>query len=183
MNLQHKLAELVAMPFVDGKESEEEQALFIYGIEIFLNEFLKVIFIFLIAVLVGKIKIAALGTSYLLLARRCSGGRHFKSNIACTLFTIFTAFVGPLCVSVLHAPLWSLLGIAILETGLIYLCIPYTKDFVLNAIQKRYRKISATLLFWGFVILAEFVGGNTIVNGILLIEGIVIVSAFNYKKA
>ena len=182
MNLQHKLAELFARPLLDGSESVEESALLVYGIEIFLNEFIKVIIIFLIAIFVGEVKIAVFGTCYLLLASQCSGGRHFNSNVACTLFTIFTAFVGPMCVVMLQVPLWVMLGIAILETGLIYKFIPYIEEKTMNTAQSKRRKIIAILLFWFFVGITGLLGGKALINGILFIECIVILAAWKHKN-
>lgn len=181
MNLQHKLAELLVLPLQDGRESAEEHALLVYGIEIFLNEFIKVIIIFLFAALVGEVKIATIGTCYLLLARRCSGGRHFNSNAACTLFTIFTAFVGPLGVSFLQLPLWLQMGIGILETGGMYKFVPYTEENSLNASQRKRRKISAILLFWSFMGIAGLLVGKGLINGIFFKEIIVILAVVKYK--
>ena len=179
MYLQHKLAELFARPLLDGNESVEDRALLVYGIEIFLNEFIKVIIIFFIAILVGKVKLAAFGTCYLLLARRCSGGRHFNSNVACTLFTVFTAFVGPMCVSMLQMPLWLMLGITILENGLIYNFIPHTEEKTMSAAQMKSKKISAILLLWIFIGIAGLFLGKGFISAILFIEMIVLLAVID----
>ena len=183
MNLQHNLAEWIACLFKEQSDSEVERALIVYGIEIFLNEFLKLLFVLFIALLTGELKIAILDTTYLLLARRYSGGKHFESNVMCTLFTVFTAFVGPLLAVKVDMPLWFQICAGVVETCLIFVFVPYVEESkILDNRQRQKRKAAACFLLWIFVVIARLLGGASFVNGILFVEMIVILAVLDFKR-
>lgn len=70
MDLQHKLAEQIAVWMDPDKEEEnqEEHILLVYGIELFLNEFLKIMLIFIIGLLMGESKLAIFFMAYVMIA-------------------------------------------------------------------------------------------------------------------
>ena len=93
MNLQHKLAVTIASVLDDDTPKQDtNHILLTYGIEVFLNEFLKLAISLLIAWPMGLLPQAAFASVYLLLLRRYAGGRHFESNLVCSLFS-FTVIV------------------------------------------------------------------------------------------
>ena len=52
--MQHKMAIYFADKLFEGIEEEKEKILVAYGIEVFLNEFLKIIFYMSIGIILGK---------------------------------------------------------------------------------------------------------------------------------
>lgn len=178
MDFQHKLAESLAASLEENMESKEEQALLVYGIELFLNEFLKIVLILGIAAMAGELKLAIFYTSYLLIARKCSGGKHFGSNIICMLFTFLTAYIIPMAGTMVTLPLWLQVSMGLIETGLIFIYVPYIKKGKeITKEQKRKRKIAMLIVFLGYLGAAWLFNADTFVNGILFIEMIVVLAA------
>ena len=84
VELQHCMAVGIANLLDENKEQDVEDKLFlIYGIEVFLNEFLKIAFALMLGGILGALPLVLFGTVYLILLRRYAGGRHFQSNGAC----------------------------------------------------------------------------------------------------
>lgn len=182
MELQHNLAKWIASYINDESDSEEEIALTTYGIELFMNEFLKVVLIFIVAMLVGQVKMAVIGTTYLFIARRLSGGRHFESNVVCTLFTLLTALVGPLIIFKVSIPTAMRIGIVIFEILMILAFVPYTKEGdVLGDRQRFIKKAASCLLYFLFLGIARLLELEGYINSILLIELIVLLATVNVR--
>lgn len=186
MDLQHKLAEQIAV-CMDGysneEEKQEEHILLVYGIELFLNEFLKILLIFIIALFMGEGKVAVFFMAYVIIARRVSGGKHFKSNFMCTIFTTFTCYIGPLLCKQSRLPIELQIVVIILEILGIFLLIPYEKEereFTQKLRKKRKRQ--ALFCFLISIPVAWLLGGTAFMNGLFLCEGIVLVSAIQKKS-
>lgn len=181
MELQHKLAVKLA-EIVDKNEKEEsnkeEQALLIYGIEIFLNEFLKLMFILLFAIVVNKTWEALFFMAYFLVARKLAGGRHCKNNLMCLLVTFFTVFVAPVAATKRTVGTIILISLFIGEWIVTILILPYIKKGEdLMKEERKKRKVSATIMFMVFTILAGMLGGKPYVNGMLAEHALILISA------
>ena len=182
MDLQHKMAEKLALLFLDDKDDEREKAVITYGIEVVLNELLKAILIFLLGVLFGKIWIAIIGLTYLLIIRRYLGGRHFDSNIMCTIFTVFSAFLGPVMIMMIRIPLFIQVVVGIILTLTIIFMNLYTKDEPFPPEKIRINKIISIVLFWTVGIISYIFGGLDYLSAILFIGIIGVVFAFDLKR-
>lgn len=105
MNIQHALAIKIAN-FLDAETAPDtkEKVLLTFGIEIFLNEFLKVVLILVLAALLGELFVVLLATTYLLLLRRYAGGRHCNTNFKCYVASIMTTLILPIIVINISLP-------------------------------------------------------------------------------
>ncbi len=184
MDLQHKLAEQIAVWMDPDKEEEnqEEHILLVYGIELFLNEFLKIMLIFIIGLLMGESKLAIFFMAYVMIARKFSGGKHFKSNLMCTIFTTFTCYIETVLCTQLRLPLVLQIAVGILEILCIFAWIPYEKEeqAFTQELRKK-RKLQSLHCFLVGIFGAWLLGGVAFVNGLLLCEGIVLISTIQKK--
>ena len=73
------------MPEVD----EERAEVIRYGFELLIGEVPKILLIFLIAILLGKIKYFIISMAIICPYRTFSGGIHLKTHIACFISTTF----------------------------------------------------------------------------------------------
>ena len=156
MDLQHLMAEKLALLFLDEKDDEREKAVVTYGIEVVLNEVLKAILILMLGIIFGKTLVAVIGYLYLIIVRRYLGGRHFNSNILCTITTVFTAFVGPVLVMKINVPLIIQIVTSVLLTIIIIVMIPYSEDGPISPEKRRINKFMALLFFWIISIVIYF---------------------------
>lgn len=184
MDLQHKMAISIA-EIIDGKESErrEERIMMVYGIEVFLNEFLKIFFSLVIAYFIGIFPLALFSTTYLLMLRRYVGGRHFKSNIVCSIFSFFTIVVAPLLGATLKLSRWIEVLLFIIETRLVIRYTPYLKEgeVTTKEIEKVRKKKAFLVNVIGLILGALFCGEIYMKSG-LMIGLIVGCTAIKLKK-
>ncbi len=103
--MQHTLAVKIAN-FLDGNSADEteEKLLLTFGIEVFLNEFLKAVAILALAAYMGVFPITCFSMIYLLSLRKYARGKHCNSNIKCYLVTFFTTLVVPIMMLNLQLP-------------------------------------------------------------------------------
>ena len=187
MELQHKLAVKLA-EIIDKNGTEEsnmeERMLLIYGIEIFLNEFLKLMFILLFAIIVNKAGEAVFFMVYLLVARKLAGGRHCKNNLMCLLVTFFTAFAAPVAAVRMTVGTVIQISLFIGELVVTLLILPYIKkEEEPTKEERRKRKVSAGIMFSVFILLARLLGGIPYVNGMLAEHALILISALpEFKK-
>lgn len=73
------------MPEVD----EERAEIIRYGFELMIGEFPKIILMFIIAILLGKIKYFLISIAIICPYKICSGGVHLKTHIGCFITTNF----------------------------------------------------------------------------------------------
>lgn len=100
MDIQHELALIIATYLEREKAkkedvSENELVILTYGIEVFLNEFIKIIIAVILGILLGEILLVLYSIVFLLLIRRYSGGIHFESNLICLLYSLVAIVVMP----------------------------------------------------------------------------------------
>ena len=173
------MAEKLALLFLDEKDDEREKAVITYGIEVVLNELLKSILILVLGIVFGKTLVAVIGLVYLLIIRRYLGGRHFNSNIMCTMFTVFTAFLGPVLVMMIIIPFVVLIVAAILLTLTIFIMNLYSEDEPLSPEKVKKNKLVSILIFWVAGLLAYVFGKDSYLSEILFIELVAVVFAFD----
>ncbi|SDB23575.1 Accessory gene regulator B [Pseudobutyrivibrio sp. YE44] len=116
--MQHNLAEYLAKFIINETDSEYDRTLTVYGIEVFLNEFLKATLIFILGVLTGNLIISMLSTFFVLLSRKIIQGRHFSNNVICTFYSVFTCFIAPVIFLHIDIPvriLYASIGIILLS--------------------------------------------------------------------
>ena len=100
MDIQHEVALKIATYLEREKAkkedvSENELVILTYGIEVFLNEFIKIIIAVILGILLGEILLVLYSIVFLLLIRRYSGGIHFESNLICLLYSLVAIVVMP----------------------------------------------------------------------------------------
>lgn len=184
MDLQHRMAVRIA-EIIDGEVSErqEERIMMIYGIEVFLNEFLKVFFSLIIACFIGIFPLALYSTIYLLLLRRYVGGKHFKSNTVCSIFSFFKMVVAPLLGAILKLSTWIQALLFIIETVLVIYYTPYLKEGEITTREiVKARKVKAFLVIVIGLILGWLIGGELYVKSGLMIGLIVGCTAIDKKR-
>lgn len=170
MDLQHCMAVGLANILDDNKEQDtEEKLLLVYGIEVFLNEFLKIACAWLLAWGVGELPLVIFGTIYLILLRRYAGGKHFKSNAACFIFSVFSLVPVPILGGNIHFSFMFQAGIFLSSVLLFWRFAPAKIEK--NVSEKdRLRKKWTTLVIYVFgVLFAWIIGKEAYVNAMLLI--------------
>lgn len=141
MNLQHKIAVWIAgLLETKQNESKENTLLFIYGIEVFLNEFFKVITAWGIGLLAGKFKEVVFATFFLLLMRNIAGGKHFKSNLMCFITSIMAIVLPSVIGSLFLLPMEYFFIISGIECITLFTFSPYFINHSLKGTQKWIRK-------------------------------------------
>ncbi|MBD5545409.1 MAG: hypothetical protein HDR01_14510 [Lachnospiraceae bacterium] len=177
MNLQHKIAVWIAGHLeTKQNESKENTLLFIYGIEVFLNEFYKLITAWGIGLLVGKLKEVVFATFFLLLMRNIAGGIHFKSNFICFITSVMAIVLPSVIGSFFILPMEYFFIIFSIECITLFIVSPYFKNNSLRGIQKWVRK-SVIVYIYIIGTLWFLYGQNwTYINMIFIITAIEIVS-------
>ncbi len=169
--MQHKLAAFFAKHLLSGNDTEENRILLTYGIEIFLNEFLKFLLVMALGVIFGYWKITLLSTVYILVIRQILGGRHFESNVLCTLYTILSAFLLPSVVSNINVSSKILLFLIAVEIVMVLLFCSYEENTECRSYK---RSVTAVLTFLVFLFISYKVGGIRFVGSMtsahLLVE-------------
>lgn len=141
MNLQHKIAVwLAGMLETKQNETEENTLLFIYGIEVFLNEFFKVAAAWGIGLLAGRLKEAVFATFFLLIMRNVAGGKHFKSNFICFITSVMAIVLPSVLGSLFILPIKYFFIISGIECIALLLFSPYFAGHSLTGAQKWGRK-------------------------------------------
>lgn len=170
VGLQHCIAVGIANLLDENKEQDVEDKLFlIYGIEVFLNEFLKIAFALMLGGILGALPLVLFGTVYLILLRRYAGGRHFQSNGACFAFSVFTLVPVPMTGYYMHLPFILQLGSFLLEVALFFVYAPSKVGEVISEKDRRIRKWKTVFIYVCGLFLAYFMGGDGYANAMLMI--------------
>ena len=177
MDLQHRLAEKLALIFLDEKDDEKEKAIITYGIEVVLNELLKSILIIILGIVFGKLLVAIIGIIYLLSIRRFLGGGHFDSNIMCTVVTVFTAFIGPVLIMMIRIPLFIQMAVGVILILTIIFMNVFSEGDTISQDKKKKGRIISIIVFLVAGILAYIFGGLEYLSEIIFIEIIVVLFA------
>ena len=97
MDIQHSMAVKIAnMIDKETPAQDEEKIMLTYGVEVFLNEFLKMLCAWSLAIIFGIFPSVFYGTVFLLILRRYAGGIHFRSNAVCFVFTVMVLVAIPI---------------------------------------------------------------------------------------
>lgn len=182
MGLLHKVSEKIAYCMDKEQNDYREHVLMIYGIELILNELIKVIAIIIVAAIIKKITIAIFSMTYLYLSRKYSGGGHLKSQWTCITVSVVACFLGPVIVEKITMNDMIIIPI-IAEAILIFIWIPDIKEFTGLYAAYVKKKIMALMIFIIGITLSWMLGGTCLVNGVLFCEAIVLLFArMNFDK-
>ncbi len=183
--MQHKMAIYFADKLFEGIEEEKEKILVAYGIEVFLNEFLKIIFYMSIGIILGKSLEVFFSIAFFLGVRRIAGGRHCRTNVACFIISLLT-----ICGSVIIAyfineyfrPRNELIFIiTIVESIAIIIFIPF-KINITNYKQIIMRKVIMLCLLLGGVTIPMAINYYIYVDIVIFLIAIEIVSCISCKR-
>lgn len=170
VELQHCMAVGIANLLDENKEQDtEEKLLLIYGIEVFLNEFLKIAFAWILGGILGVFPLVMFGTAYLMLLRRYAGGKHFSSNGACFAFSVFTLVPVPMVGFHVQLPFVIQLGSVLLEATLFLVYSPAKVRLAISEKDRKIRKRKTLSIYVCGLCFAYFLGGEGYVNAMLLI--------------
>ena len=77
---------------------EDKFNILVYGIEVFLNEAIKVVVIVCLGILMDKLRLIIFSMIFLLILRRYVGGNHFSNNKICLLYSVTSTTIIPVLV-------------------------------------------------------------------------------------
>ena len=155
------------MPEVD----EERAEVIRYGFELLIGEVPKMIIIFLIALVLGKLKYFLFSIMIICPYRAFSGGIHFKTHIACVISTTLL-YIGNVYLSELfelnnwYIKITIIIILYLYSISMILLYAPADTDYV-PILRKRDRKLGKIKsIMWVTLILgiSFFIKNPTIVN-------------------
>lgn len=158
------------MPEVD----EERAEVIRYGFELIIGEVPKMILIFIIAALLGKLKYFLISIAIVCPYRIFSGGIHFKTHIGCLISTALlylgnVFFCEWFSFSNLYIKLIFAIGVYIFSTIMIILYAPADTDTV-PILIKRDRKIAKVkAIIWVTIIVSlSFVFKNMTISNLCI---------------
>lgn len=172
MDLQHLLAVKLAK-YIIG-EHEEKAIVVTYGIEVFLNEFLKLAVALIIGVAIGKLWLVLFTAIYLLIMRRLIGGRHFKSNILCFIVSLAVLVEVPYIASITTTK-----NLEILYTGLVLgsIILVFQSDVI------RQKKIQVLVIYLGVSIFLIIIKNYILLKIIVMLTYVVIIAVIRIPFA
>lgn len=168
MNLQHAVAVRMSDWICENENTEEEKAFVTYGVEVFLNEFSKMIVALLLGMLFRIFWVVFFETVFLILLRRYAAGAHFQNNAMCFCFTECVLVVIPVIVSVANIH-WSIYAL---------LCMAAGMCFHLSARERRYTAI----VFGMGMVVSCILGGMFFLKTTIVIAMIVALSTVYGEK-
>ncbi len=174
MGLLHKLSKRIAGYFEDEAENYIENSLVAYGIELILNETIKILMIMVVAFLLNKVVIAIYFIIYLYLSRKFADGKHFEGQWSCIIVSVATCFLGPVLLEKLAVQNEVIILVTIIEIILIFRWIPYKKEPGHISESDVRNKMISLLIFALGIIIAWLIGGKGFVNGVLFCEAVVL---------
>lgn len=155
------------MPEVD----EERAEVIRYGFELLIGEVPKMILIFFIAILLGKLKYFLISIAIVCPYRTFSGGIHLKTHIGCFISTALlylgnVFFCGWFNFNNMYIKLVSVITIFIFSIVMIILYAPADTDTVPILIKKDRKRAKIKSIIWITIILSlSFIfKDNTICN-------------------
>lgn len=155
------------MPEVD----EERAEVIRYGFELIIGEVPKIIFMFLLAAILGKMKYFIISSMIICIYRNFSGGVHLKSHIGCILGTNFL-YLGNVFISEvinfynMYVKIFFSLIIYLFSVIIIYKYVPADSDTVpiLRRKDRKKKKIASIVIITIIVSLAFIVKDRVISN-------------------
>lgn len=172
MDIQHALAVRIAN-YLDTETAQEtkEKVLLTFGVELFLNEFLKLVLILLLAVLLGEVPIVLLSTIYFLLLRRYAGGRHCKTNLKCYMASIMTLLVLPILAVNISLP-YIATGIMIIVEMIV----------LVKGLPQKVNKKRLFIVFCIGIMLGYILGDLSYMNALIVVAFVSLVAAVDYDR-
>lgn len=176
MKIQHNLAVAIANLLKQDEDSKEDKLLLVYGIEVFLNEFLKLACAWFLALFMGILPEVIFATVEFLLLRHYAGGKHFESNAVCfsvsILSMILPAFIG----KYIDFEIEMLVILNILVCLFLIIYAPLNQKKLLSRHEKCARKILSIVIYGIAVIVAKILGGAQYFNIVWVIGVIEVIS-------
>ena len=174
MGLLHKLSKNIA-GYIEGEsENYIERELLAYGVELIINEMIKILMIMVVAFFLNKVVIAAYFIIYLYVSRRFAGGKHFDSQLKCIIVSVATCFLGPVLLEKLAVQNEVIILLMLTEMFLILRWIPYKEESGSISEADAKNKTISLLIFAFGIIIAWLIGGKGFVNGVLFCEAVVL---------
>lgn len=172
MDIQHALAVRIAN-YLDTETASDtkEKVLLTFGIEVFLNEFLKLVLILALAIILGEFQVVLLSMTYFLLLRRYAGGRHCKTNLKCYLASILTLLVLPILAVKISVPFFLTGFLVVVETILLVKGLP-----------QKVNKVRLFIVFSVGIILGFIWGDLAYMNALLLVAFVSFVTAIDFDR-
>ncbi len=171
--MHHKLAIKIARILdADNVVDSEDKVLLIFGIEVFLNEFLKIAIIFIVAAFIGQLTITLFATVYLLILRKYAKGKHCNSNLKCYVITIITTCILPIICVNINLPIEVSITMIILIT--VVFCIRLS-----NAFDIKVKLLSA---YYIGILGGYLIGQWAYVNALLIVALIVAIATDTPKE-
>lgn len=187
MDIQHQMAVKIA-DFVDSgkgeetEESVEQKLLLIYGIEVFLNEFLKMAVVLACGIFLGEVPLTLYAMVFLMLLRRYAGGKHFESNLICFCVTWFSLVPVPIIGKTMAIPVEVMIPIGMIEVILLLIYAPSKADEDYTRKQQLILK-AKTMIVYGIGLLGSwFCGGIEYLRAMMLVALVVAITAIRIKK-
>ena len=171
MKIQHNLAVAIANLLKQEDDSKEDKLLLVYGIEVFLNEFLKLVALFL-----GILPEVMFATVEFLLLRHYAGGKHFESNAVCFIVSVLSMILPAIIGKCIDFEIEILVVLNILICLFLIIYAPLNEKKLLSRHEKFARKISSIVIYGIAVIVAELLGGAQYFNIVWLIGVIEVIS-------
>ena len=172
MDIQHALAVRIAN-YLDAETAQDtkEKVLLTFGIEVFLNEFLKIVLILLLAILFGEVPVVLLSITYFLLLRRYAGGRHCKTNLKCYMASVLTLLVLPIMAINITIP-YIVTGIIIIVEMIV----------LVKGLPQKVDKKRLFIVFCIGLILSFVWGSVYYMNALVLVAFVSLVTAVDFDR-
>ncbi|MBR2704985.1 MAG: accessory gene regulator B family protein [Clostridia bacterium] len=155
------------MPDIDDERAEVIR----YGFELIIGEVPKMIVLFLLALVLGKIKYFIISMLIICPYRSFSGGIHLRTHIACFLSTTFL-YLGNVLISELfeisniYVKITAIIGVYIFSIVMIILYAPADTDYVPILRKKDRKNGKIKSIIWITLVLGVsiFVNDSVIAN-------------------
>lgn len=179
MDIQHEIAKKIAT-FLErdrikkNEDIAERLIILTYGIEVFLNEFIKFLIAVIVGIILGEIKIVLCAIIYLVLIRRYSGGFHFNSNLVCILYTLVDLLVMPIIGRRIEITIWVPIVLVVIEVlaFLIFVKKRQNEDNKSLII----RKVKLLTVYFAGGAVAYLIGGIPFVRGMIYLAILVVLA-------
>ena len=149
MDIQHEMALIIAKQItkMEFEMKEDKFNILVYGIEVFLNEAIKVVVIVCLGILMDKLR--------LIILRRYVGGNHFSNNKICLLYSVTSTTIIPVLVEKIEIVYYDMFFLLIIEIIVLFIFVERRKNE--SEKQLLIRKMKGAIIF-----ISIFVWGNLV---------------------
>lgn len=176
MRIQHNLAVAIANLLKQDDDSKEDRMLLVYGIEVFLNEFLKLVCAWFIALFMGILPEVVFATVEFLLLRHYAGGKHFESNAVCFIVSILSMIFPAIIGKYIDFEIEILVILNILVCLFLLIYAPLNQKKLLGRHEKYKRKILSVIIYGVAIAISKILGEAQYANIVWLIGVIEVIS-------